>query len=166
MASIKIDGLEQYEKKLDALGKDITGILKRGVYDGADKVADAVRSSLSSLPVSDDAAAIAAYRRGEPGRLTAKQKAGLLRGLGLSKMQNNDMVVNTKLSFSGYNDVKTQKYPKGQPNLMIAASIENGTSASQRQPFMRPAVNKSKAAAKAAMEETVSSEINNLMEGK
>lgn len=166
MASIKIDGLEAYQKQLEALGNDITGILKRGVYDGADVVADAVRSSLSSLPVSDDVEAIRAYREGRPGPLTSKQKAGLLRGLGLAKMQNSDGFVSTKLSFAGYNDVKTKKFPKGQPNIMIAASIENGTSASKRQPFMRTAVNKVKAASKAAMEATVTSDIENIMEGK
>lgn len=166
MATIKIDGLDAYQKKLDALGNDITGILKRGVYDGANVVADAVRSSLSSLPTVDDTEAIMAYRQGRPGRLTSKQKAGLLRSIDLAKMQNSDGFISTKLGFGGYNDVKTNKFPKGQPNRMIAASIENGTSASQRQPFVRPAVNKVKAASKAAMEATVASDINNLMEGK
>ena len=166
MASIKIDGLEQYQKTLEGLSQNITGLLKRGVYDGAAVVADAVRSSISSLPSVRDSEALADYNRGDSGRLSDSQKKGLLNGLNLSQMQDKGGFVDTKLSFGGYNSVRTKKYPKGQPNIMIAASVESGTSARQKQPFMRSAVNRVKGQAKTAMEETVTSEINNLMEGK
>lgn len=166
MASIKLEGLDQYQKELETLDRSITGLLKRGVYDGAAVVADAVRASIAALPAVSDKEAMETYRRGEKGSLSEKQKAGLLSGLNLSEMKENGSVVDTKLSFGGYNTVKTKKYPNGQPNLMIAASIESGTSASRKQPFMRPAVNKVKARSRAAMEATVTSEIEKIMEGK
>lgn len=165
MATIKIDGLEGYEKKLEQLNVNVTGILKRGVYEGADVVADAVRASISSLPTVSNKAKMAAYGAKEATNLSEEQKRGLLNGLDLSQMRNNDGVVSTKLGFGGYNTVKTKKYPKGQPNRMIAAAVESGTSASRKQPFFRPAVNKTKSQATAAMSARVTEDINNLMEG-
>lgn len=166
MASIKLEGLEQYQKQLEELNSSITGLLKRGVFDGAAVVADAVRSSLASVPAISDREAMSAYRSGERGALSESQKKGLLAGLGLSKMKENGTAVDTKLSFHGYNNVKTEKYPNGQPNIMIAASVESGSSARRKQPFMRSAVNKAKARARAAMEATVTSDIEKIMEGK
>ena len=165
MASIKMDGLEPYMRDLEALNRNITCVLKRGVYDGAAVVADAVRASISGLYAVSDDDAILAYRRHEPGALSRTQKEGLLSGLTLSEMKT-DGGANTKLGFGGYNRVKTKKYPNGQPNLMVAASVESGTSATQKQPFMRTAANKAKARAKAAMEATVTSDIEKIMEGK
>lgn len=166
MASIKLEGLEQYQKELEALDRSITGLLKRGVYDGAAVVANAVRASISALPAVSDKAAMMAYRSGEKGTLSESQKAGLLSGLNLSEMKESGSVVDTKLSFGGYNSVRTKKFPKGQPNIMVAASVESGTSATRKQPFMRNAVNKAKARARAAMEATVTSDIEKIMEGK
>lgn len=166
MATIKLEGLEQYQKELEALDRNITGLLKRGVYDGAAVVADAVRASISALPAVSDETAIKTYRSGEKGSLSESQKAGLLSGLTLAQMKENGSVVDTKLSFGGYNSVQTKKFPKGQPNIMVAASVESGTSATKKQPFMRSAVNKVKARARAAMEATVTSEIEQIMEGK
>ena len=165
MASIKLDGLEPYMKDLEALNTSITGILKRGVYDGAAVVADAVRASIAGLSAVSDIDAKKAYRRHEQSPLSQSQKAGLLAGLNLSEMQTGDGA-NTKLGFGGLNTVRTKKYPNGQPNVMIAASVESGTSATRKQPFMRTAANKAKARAKAAMEATVTSDIQNIMEGK
>ena len=44
------------------------------------------------------------------------------------------------MGFDGYNHIKTRKYPKGQPNVMIAASVESGSSEQQKYPFVRPAI--------------------------
>ena len=164
MASIKIDGLESYQKNLDSLNKSLVGILKRGVYDGADVVADAVRSAIQSLAAVPDWEGMWAYNTHRKGTLTVSQKQGLLNGLNLAKIREDGSIVNTKLSFGGYNSVKTKSFPNGQPNLMIAASIESGTSASQKQPFMRPTANRVKAQVVAAMRGTIDSDIKKIME--
>lgn len=166
MASIKVEGLDKYQKQLESLGAEINGLLKRGVYDGAAVVADAVRSSIASLPAISDHEARVAYQRGEKGALSESQKRGLVNGLGLSKMKENGTAVDTKLSFTGYNDVKTKKYPNGQPNIMIAASVESGSSARRKQPFMRSTVKRVKGSAIGAMDATVTHDIEELMEGK
>ena len=33
-------------------------------------------------------------------------------------------MLNVKLGFDGYNGMKTKKYPKGQPNVLLARSIK------------------------------------------
>lgn len=165
MASIKLDGLEQYQKELESLSQSITGLLKRGVYDGAAVVADAVRASISSLSAVSDSEALRAYHRREASPLSVSQKAGLLDSLTLVEMKDSGGFVDTKLTFGGYNSVKTKKFPKGQPNLMVAASVESGTSATRKQPFMRTAANKAKSKALAAMEARVVSDIEKIMEG-
>lgn len=166
MASIKLEGLTEYQKQLESLDTSITGLLKRGVYDGAAVVANAVRASISALPAIRDEDAMGAYRSNSKTALSESEKKGLLNGLGLSEMRESGSSVNTKLSFHGYNAVKTKKFPQGQPNLMIAASVESGTSARRKQPFLRPTVNRVKNRATAAMEETVTSDIEKIMGGK
>lgn len=166
MASIKIDGLSEYMRALEGLGNMAVGITKRGLYDGAAVVADAVRASIAALPAISDKEAMGAYKARKTTMLSESEKKGLLAGMGLSEMRESGGSVDTKLSFHGYNAVKTEKFPNGQPNLMIAASTENGSSVRRKQPFLRPTANKVKSRAKAAMEATVTSEIEKIMEGK
>ena len=80
-------------------------------------------------------------------------------------MENDNGYINTKIGFDGYNATKTKKYPNGQPNALIARSIESGTSKHQKTPFVRPAISKAKAKAEAAMAASVDKDINNTMEG-
>ena len=83
-------------------------------------------------------------------RLSDKEKQGLLDGFGVSPMQDDGGYINVKLGFDGYNGVKTKKYPKGQPNALIARVTESGSSYREKTPFIRPAVNASKKQAEQA----------------
>ena len=65
-------------------------------------------------------------------------------------MQNENGYINVKLGFDGYNSVKTKKYPKGQPNALIARVTESGSSYRTKTPFIRPAVRATKKAAEQA----------------
>lgn len=163
MAKIEMTGLDEYMKQLESLTKDITGTLKRGVYDAADVIADAVRSQINALPAVDDIEGLIGWQQKRPTVLTKKQKAGLLSGLYLAKMRTEANRVDTKLSFTGYNNVKTKKYPQGQPNAMIAAAVESGSSAHRKTPFIRTTANKVKSQAVAAMRDTIDADIKKIM---
>ena len=165
MASIEMKGLESYMSRLESLNKNITGTLKRGVYDAADVVADAVRASISALPSAADIEGLVAYAKKRPAVLTQSQKSGLLSGLYLAKMRTAGGRVDTKLTFTGYNSTKTKSYPQGQPNAMIAAAVESGSSARRKQPFMRPTANRVKGQAVEAMRQTIDADIKKIMEG-
>lgn len=83
-------------------------------------------------------------------------------GLGISQMETSEGTVNVKISFDGYNAMKTKKYPKGQPNILIARAIESGTSFRQKYPFVRKAVNASRKKAQETMQKVIDDEASKI----
>ena len=80
--------------------------------------------------------------------------------MGIAKMKRKEGgVFDVKLGFDGYNEVKTKKYPNGQPNAMIARSINSGSSYMRRQPFMDMTIRVSKDRAEAAIEKKFNEEL-------
>lgn len=153
MAKYQFRGLEEYARYLQQIGANTPEICGKAVYAMAGVVADEVRKNMAELPTVTEAEALAAYRAKETTELTAAQKKGLEEGFGISPMQNDAGYWNVKLGFDGYNKVKTRKYPNGQPNAMIARSVESGSSVRLKNPFIRKAVNATqKAAVKKGMQ--------------
>lgn len=150
MAKLKFKGLEEYEKQLLKLREVSEDCIRTAIHDGAGLVADAVAESIRSLPIDE--------RRVKNGEMltgiSAKQKAGLIDGFGIAPMRNENGYLHVKLGFDGYNDVETRTYPYGQPNSVIARSVNSGTSFRQRIPFVDNAVNASKSACEQKMKET------------
>lgn len=163
MATFKFEGLQELERKLNSLGAHSQEVAGRCVYAAAAIVADEVRKSLDGLKAVSDRQALAAYRRQEPGYLSESQKAGLREGLGLATMLNDAGYIHTKLGFDGYNSVKSKRWPKGQPNVMIARSCENGSSAMLRQRFIAPGVSRARRRAEAEMAKVFDEETEKIM---
>ena len=141
-----LDSYISYLQKIDAVTDEAIG---EAVYEMAKVVADSVRSGIQALPTVSNRANIATYKKGYS-RLSDEEKQGLLDGFGVSPMQDDGGYINVKLGFDGYNSVKTKKYPKGQPNALIARVTESGSSYREKTPFIRPAVNASKKQAEQA----------------
>lgn len=161
MAKITFPGLTDYELMLSRLEKGSEDIIGRAVYEGAAIVADAIKENIRSLPV------VTGYGTPSsplPGGVTKAQKDGLLSGMGISKMQDDNGYLNVKVGFDGYNATKTEKYPAGQPNQLVARGVESGTSWKQKKPFVRPAVTRSKKAAEQKMAEIIDEEIKKISE--
>lgn len=151
-------GLDEYLAQLQALEENTEDVIKKAVFEGAAVVADAIRGATESIPVEEGMGTASHKLNG----ISRKQKAGLLKrkgGLGVAPMKQDGMGWNTKIGFNGYNDVKTQKYPGGQPNALIARSVESGTSFRAPHPFVAPAARKAKAAAEKAMEVAIDTAI-------
>lgn len=140
MAKWTMRGMDEYAAYLQRIGKNTREILGAGVYAMANTVADAVRKNIEALPAKPDIEGIEAYRQGRKAQLTISEKRGLEEGFGVSPMQNERGYLNVKLGFDGYNSVKTKKYPQGQPNALIARSVESGSSVREKSPFIRPAL--------------------------
>ena len=132
-------GLDNYIAYLQSINAVTDEMIGEAVYDMAKVVADKVRANIQALPAVPNAANIATYRKGYS-RLSDEEKQGLLDGFGVSPMQDDGGYINVKLGFDGYNSVKTKKYPKGQPNALIARVTESGSSYREKTPFIRPAV--------------------------
>lgn len=141
-------GIDQYITQLTNLEYQTEDLIGKAIYKGADIVADAIKANIESLPGS---------------ACTDVEKAGLISGFGIAKMQDENGYFNVKAGFDGYNDQVTKKYPKGKPNSMIARSIEGGTSWKSKHPFIAPAVRSSKDAAEKAMAEEIEKGINETM---
>lgn len=157
MAMFQFGGIDTYIKQLDklyAVTKD--AIIGKTVYAGAAVVANRLRAAAEALPEGRENEAIF-------GAVTPAQKRGLLEGLGISRMRDDDGFVNVKLGFDGYNSVKTKKYPNGQPNALIARAVNSGNSFRKKTKFVDKAVRASKKDAEAAMDAACSREIEKIM---
>lgn len=146
---------------LAKLGLNTEKIIGKAVYAGAGVIADAVRQSVNGLPIVSSKESFGTSSSPISG-ITSSQKKGLLDGLGISKMRTENGYYHVKVGFDGYNRTKTKKYPSGQPNILIARSVENGTSFRVKQPFVSPAVRRAKKAAEQKMKEVLDEEINRL----
>lgn len=141
---------------LSKLEESTDEMIGKAVYAGAGIVADAIKENIKSLPI------VRGYGTEDnplPGGVTAPQKAGLIDGLGIAPMQNDMGYLNVKIGFDGYNATKTEKYPHGQPNQLVARGVESGTSWKKKKPFIRPAVNSSRNRAEAEMARILDEEI-------
>jgi HK97 gp10 family phage protein len=163
MASLKMQGMTEYIEKLEKCGgKTSLGIIKHAVYVGARVIADEVDKSIDTIPTNRHA-----FIRGS-GQivgLSAWQKEGLHKGLGLAKMREEGGYVNTKLGFDGYNKEVTSYFPNGQPNAMIARSVESGTSRRPATHFVAKAVRNAKKRCEEAMAQDMDQYFSNIMEG-
>lgn len=155
-------GGEEYLLKLTRLSDSSDELMRRMVYAGADVVTDAIRDEIQRLPE---------IPRGEYGTrdqmlagVTAEQKEGLLDGLGITPIKHENGGFNAKIGFEGYNKTRTAQYPKGQPNVLIARSVESGTSFRQKQPFVSQAVKDSRKPAVQAMQSVFDEDTKKIME--
>ena len=155
MARLQIKGIDEYALKLSRLGDNVKSVGGEAIYSAADLVADQIRANINGLRTVSEIENIIAYKSGKKSQLSAKQKQGLLDSLGITKLRNDEGFMNVKIGFDGYNSIKTKKYPKGQPNQLIARVTENGSSYMDKTPFIRPAVTKTRKPAQEAMQQVI-----------
>ena len=141
-------GMDKYLSKLQNLEFQTDEMIGNAIYKGADIVADAIKANIQNLPSS---------------ACTETEKAGLLSGFGIAKMQDENGYFNVKAGFDGYNEDVTKRYPRGKPNSMIARSIEGGTSWKPKHPFIGPAVRTTKDQAEQVMAEEIEKQIKSTM---
>lgn len=154
MASWKFEGLDEYLRQLERLQGSSDQAIGKAIYEGAGVVAKACAAAIKALPVSN---------QHDSNGITSVQKAGLIEGFGISHAQTDGYYRNVKLGFDGYNGQKTHKYPNGQPNSMIARSINSGSSYRRKNPFMDKATASSKDACEATMQRVIETEIQNVV---
>ena len=160
MARFEFSSIDNYISQLNKLRQSTKdGVVGKTVYAGAAVVADSVRRAIQALPVGDGRA----RDGGLVDTVTLPQKAGLLDGFGISRMKDDDGFVNVKLGFAGYNATRTKRYPRGQPNALIARSVNSGTTFRKKTKFVDKAVNSARKAAEAAMDAACSREIEKIM---
>lgn len=150
-------GMDEYLAQLGNLEYSAPYAIGRAVYDGAAIVADQVKKNIEDLPVDDTP-----HSDMVTGIRTI-QKKGLKYGFGISKAETLNGYRHVKLGFDGYNKLISSKYPKGQPNAMIARTFEAGNSFTKKHPFVSPAVRATKEQAELKMAQTIDKEITKIM---
>lgn len=152
------NGIDKYLRKLENLYKASDETCGKAIYQAADVVTDAIRRNLNNIPTDER------YVSGSEKLIGPKavQKEALKEVFGISKIRK-EYGLNVKVGFDGYNKVKTKKYPKGQPNPMIARSVESGTSFMRKNPFVEPAIRETKDKAERLMAQVVDQEVDKIM---
>lgn len=162
---IDISGLDYLERQLTLLSKEATTVAARAVYAGAGVAADALRGAVEGLQRVPDVAAMGAWRKGVPSMLSVSQKNGLREGLGIAPFKFLSSSVNTKVGFSGYNSVRTKRWPNGQPNQVIAAVVNHGNSNTMiRQPFITVTAESEASNIRVAMIQAATEKITEILE--
>ena len=150
MAKLKVEGLTNFITSLDELSKALPGDLGHAVFVGADIVTNEIRKNIEAIPVG---------KHPTKGEILDYQKEGMLQGLDIAKAQRTDDEVNVLIGMGGRNS-------HGQPNILIARSIEGGTSWGRKaNPFIRRAVNKTRKQAESAMAKALEEAISQRMGG-
>ena len=121
----------------DLSGDAAINVMKAAVYAGAGILADAVKREIDNLPEQSGY-----MRNGQRRNVIGKHNKRMLKErLGISRITATGDKADAVVSFDGYNDRPTKKYPSGVPIAMLARSIESGSSVRQKNPFIRRAYN-------------------------
>ncbi len=167
MGKMTVKGLDAYLARMSALERATDKVVKAAVYEGARVVADAVRSGLESLPTSEHEGR---PWWGTPGHLakgpSEEQKKGLIDSFGVTPIDEDGKgFINVHIGFDGYNSVRSDQWPQGQPNQMVARAVESGTSFMEANPVVKKSVARSRKKAEKAMEQVINGEIDKVANG-
>lgn len=161
MATISFKNGDEYLLKLSkleaALKDEVCGA---AIYGAAGIVADEIRSQLEAVPTDEGYGTASEPTRGPK----AAQKEALLDALGISSMKEKSGYYDVKIGFDGYNGITTKRWPRGQPNQMVARSIERGTTWMKATAFVKKAVAATRKRALEFMKHSVDESIRKIME--
>lgn len=166
MATMEYKGIEDYAKTLRELFEDTQPIIERAVYRGAAVVADEIKEAIRKIPIEegDNGLPPVGTSKKPLTGISRRQKGDLIKGFGLAPIKNDGDYIQTKAGEDGYGSVRTKAYPKGTPNTMLMRSIESGTSFRKKHPTFRPATNRARKWAQAAMEKEIDDACKQLFE--
>ena len=155
MATITFKKGDEYVIRLSRLaGADQREIAGRAIHDGADIVANQIHANLQAN--LQDPESVSKKRNVLFKNLYQKPTGDLEESFGISKMKASPDGYDVKIGFDGYDR-------NGVPNQLKARAMESGTSVLRKRPFVRPAVQATKAACIKKMGEVIDEEIARIM---
>ena len=154
MATWDFVKVDEFVVRLKHLEKNTDEIIGRALYEGAKVVADGIKDALVRLPADDSP-----YGKHWRTSINSVQKKGLIDGFGIAPEQKRDGFINVKLGFDGYNEMHTKDRPNGQPNPMIARSLESGTSFMPKNPIISQTTKSLKKECERTMQEVLDEEM-------
>ena len=165
MAKFEFKGIQKYIDQLQGLEKGTDELCKAALFAGAKVLADGIKESIRGLDRVTDKMAMGAWKAGQPSKISVSQKIGLIESMGVTTIREKYGRYDVKIGFDGYNSVKTDRWPNGQPNALIARACESGSSAIIKQPFVRPTEKRLKSAVYEAMDEAANKKLQDILGG-
>lgn len=142
---ISFPGIDEYRKELDGILKHAPKMINASLYEGAKILANEVQEEINGLK-----------------ELTPEARAGLHEGLGVARFWHEGDGTVTKIGFEGYNTKRTKRWPKGQPNAMIARSLIRGTSWQRANRFTNRAAKRARQKCVEAMKDRFDAELQKI----
>lgn len=166
MAKMTYKAGDEWALKLSQLGERAGAVAKKAIYPAAGLLADRIKANIQALPEEG----FRFLQDGEKFKgVPSTHVWSLLKGLGISSIKRDkDMNWYARVGFSGYASpaTKSKKYPKGLRVVMLAASIERGSSVRKAHPFVKPAVKTAEKEAISLMQQVIDEETEKIMKGK
>ena len=156
MAKFDASGTDEMIRLLNGLGKETEKVCSMALYKGMQVAADALAEAIEALPTERFHPMPGSRNGKEPlNVLTEDDKADMLAGIGIAKFEHTGNGVSSAASIEGYSRHKSTRFPNGIPLPMIARSIESGSSARKKHPFIRKSFRAKEPQIQQAMEEAV-----------
>ena len=145
--TMQVEGIEELSRKLNTLGDKAEEVASRALYAGAGVMADAYSQAAGSIR----AAPFRYVFNGQKRDPSPEEKAAVQGKTGIAKFSKNGSEVNTSVGVGarGYVNIGG----KQKAALMIANSINSGTSFMNKQPVFRRAATQGAGPASAAIAE-------------
>ena len=154
----RFKGMKEYVEKLTRLSNPFNteACIDIAVDKGSKVVAEYTKKELENMPVDNRPYVKDGMRAG----VTQKVKNELIKAFGVTPLANDNGFINKKTGVDrGYNGVATRKYPHGQPHVVIARSLEKGTSFMPKNPVFSRASRKARKPCLEAMEKSLNESI-------
>ena len=161
MARISEKGGTDWILELSRLRSGSKEIIEKALKAGADLMADNLRAEMDGIPVDDRYVKDGEVKDG----IKQLQKKGLQDAFGITPIRVEDGVYDVHIGWDGYNGIVSNTWPRGQPNPMIARSVNSGTSFLRAYPFIDRARSKYRKDAEKVMEEIITEEIGRITNG-
>ena len=153
--SCEVVGLDEMIKRLDEMGAKTDELLSKALYAGAKVMADGLKSAIQSLPQESGFKRFDEKHNDSPRNVVGgHDKEDLI--------SHKTGSVYARIGFDGYGQIKTKKYPNGRPVVLIARSINSGSSARMKHPFIKPTIAQYQGEATRAMQQVISEELTKM----
>ena len=162
--TIRTNGLDELNRILAELGANANKVAAMSLYEGAAVVADAFTRGANAIVTEPFNYVARPEMTGTMRYPSPAEKAAVVGKSGIAKFKESGSEIDTVVGITGnagYAEVGGER----KPVLLIARSINTGTSFMHKQPVFRKAVTQSKSAARAAIVAKADEKFNEIIKG-
>lgn len=154
MATVVRTGFDDLIKEFNQIADHSGAMASQAVYAGAGLLADKLRASVESLVTED-------VRKHRGKALLPYEKDALERGLTVERFIHDKGrdYTQTAITFHGKTDHRTASYPDGVPTILLARSINAGTTFRSANRYFINTVNRNRKNVETAMVEAAEKEL-------